>query len=143
MGATDNSLFPQLTTEQVSSRTTGILPAQTIRELIAGGRIQAREDIAEEQIQPASIDLRLGEVAYRVHASFLPGPDCTVQDKVSALLFTKVDLTGGVVFEPGCVYIAPLMEELRLPKNVEARANPEKHNWKTRCFHPVDHRLRD
>ena len=125
MGATDNSLFPQLTTEQVSSRTTGILPAQTIRELIAGGRIQAREDIAEEQIQPASIDLRLGEVAYRVHASFLPGPDCTVQDKVSALLFTKVDLTGGVVFEPGCVYIAPLMEELRLPKNVEARANPK------------------
>ena len=91
MGGTGNSLFPHLTTEQVSSRTTGILPAQTIRELIAGGRIEASEQITEEQIQPASIDLRLGEVAHRVRASFLPGQDCTVQDKVSDLLITKVD----------------------------------------------------
>jgi dCTP deaminase len=125
MAAPGDSLFPHLTTEQVSPRTTGILPAQTIRELIAGGRLEAREAITEEQIQPASIDLRLGEVAYRVRASFLPGQDCTVQDKVSALLITKVDLTGGALFEPGCVYIAPLMEELRLPKNVEAKANPK------------------
>jgi len=124
MGA-GNSLFPQLTTEQVSSRTTGILPAQTIRDLIAGRRLEASEEITEEQIQPASIDLRLGEVAYRVRASFLPGQDCTVQDKVSALLITKVDLTDGALFEPGCAYIVPLMEELRLPKNVEARANPK------------------
>jgi dCTP deaminase len=124
MGA-GNSLFPNLTTQQVSPRTTGILPAQTIRELIAGGRIEATQEITEEQIQPASIDLRLGEVAYRVRASFLPGQDSTVQDKVSTLLITKVDLTGGVAFEPGCVYIVPLMEELRLPKNVEARANPK------------------
>ena len=93
--------------------------------MIAGGRIEAVEKITEEQIQPASIDLRLGDVAYRVRASFLPGPDCAVQDKVSALLITKVDLTEGAVFEPGCVYIVPLMEELRLPKNVEARANPK------------------
>jgi dCTP deaminase len=125
MGVTGKSLFPHLTTEQVSPRTTGILPAQNIRELIAGGRIEAGEEITEEQIQPASIDLRLGEVAYRVRASFLPGQDCTVQDKVTALLITEVDLTGGVVFEPGCVYIVPLMEELRLPKDVEARANPK------------------
>ena len=125
MGTTGNSLFPNLNTEQVSPRTTGILPAQTIRELIAGGRLEASEEITDEQIQPASIDLRLGEIAYRIRASFLPGPDCTVQDKVSALLITKVDLTEGVVFEPGCVYIVPLMEELRLPKNVEARANPK------------------
>jgi dCTP deaminase len=125
MGATGNNLFPHLTTEQVSPRTTGILPAQTIRELIAGGRIEAGEAIEDEQIQPASIDLRLGDAAYRVRASFLPGEDCTVQDKVSALLITKVDLTEGAVFEPGCVYIVPLMEELRLPKNVAARANPK------------------
>jgi len=125
MGTAGNSLFPHQTTDQVSPRTTGILPAQTIRELIAGGRLAAGEAITEEQIQPASIDLRLGEVAYRVRASFLPGQDCTVQDKVSALLITKVDLTEGVVFEPGCVYIVPMMEELRLPKNVEARANPK------------------
>jgi len=125
MGATSDSLFPNRPTEQVSPRTTGILPAQTIRELIAGGRLEASQEFTEEQIQPASIDLRLGEVAYRVRASFLPGPDCTVQDKVAALLINRVDLTGGFVFEPGCVYIVPLMEELRLPKNVEARANPK------------------
>jgi len=125
MSVTHDSLFPHLMTEPVSSRTTGILPAQAIRELIAGGRLVASREVAEEQIQPASIDLRLGEVAYRVRASFLPGPDCTVQEKVSALLIAEVDLSGGVVFEPGCVYIVPLREELSLPKNVEARANPK------------------
>jgi dCTP deaminase len=125
MGATGNSLFPHLTRAQVSTRTTGILPAQAIRDLIAVGRIEASNEVAEEQIQPASLDLRLGEVAYRVRASFLPGPESTVQDKVSSLLITTIDLTGGVVFEPGCVYIVPLMEELRLAKDVEARANPK------------------
>ena len=125
MAATGNSLFPHLTTEQVSPRTTGILPAQTIRELIACGRVEAIEKITEEQIQPASIDLRLGEVAYRVRASFLPGRDCTVQDKVSDLLITKVDLTGGAVFEPGCVYIAPLREELSLPKTLRQGLIPK------------------
>ena len=125
MGTTGGSLSSHQTADQVSPRTTGILPAQAIRELIAGGRLEAGEAITEEQIQPASVDLRLGEVAYRVRASFLPGPECTVQDKISALLITKVDLTEGVVFEPGCVYIVPLMEELRLPKNIEARANPK------------------
>ena len=125
MGAPLHSLFPHLTTEQVTSRTTGILPAQTIRELIAGGRLESHVEITEEQIQPASIDLRLGEVAHRVRASFLPGPDSTVPDRTSALCIREVDLTAGAVFEPGCVYIVPLMEELRLPKNVEARANPK------------------
>jgi dCTP deaminase len=125
MGGASNSLFPHLTTEQLSSRTTGILPAQTIRELIAGGRLESRLEIAEEQIQPASIDLRLGEVAHRVRASFLPGPDSAVQDKISALGTSTIDLTAGALFEPGCVYIVPLIEELRLPKDVEARANPK------------------
>jgi dCTP deaminase len=108
MGSAGHSLFPNLTTEPRSARTTGILPAQTIRELIAGGRVVASSEVSEEQIQPASIDLRLGEVAYRVRASFLPGPESSVQDKISSLALTKVDLTGGTVFEPGCVYIVPL-----------------------------------
>ena len=125
MGMTSRGLFPNLATEQHSARTTGILPSQTIRELIAGGRLQACQEVTEEQIQPASIDLRLGEVAYRVRASFLPGQESSVEDKISALVIRKVDLTGGFLFEPGCVYIVPLMEELRLPKNVEARANPK------------------
>jgi dCTP deaminase len=125
MATSGNSLFPHLTTEQAPPRTTGILPAQTIREFIAGGRIEAREEITEEQIQPASIDLRLGEIAYRVRASFLPGPDCTVEKKLSSLGVTNVDLDRGVIFERGTVYLVPLMEELRLPKDVEARANPK------------------
>jgi dCTP deaminase len=125
MTATGNSLFPHSTGDQLSPRTTGILPSQTIRELIASRRIEAGEAITEEQIQPASIDLRLGEVAYRVRASFLPGDECTVQEKVSALLITEIDLTDGVVFEPSCVYIVPLKEGLSLPKNIEARANPK------------------
>jgi dCTP deaminase len=125
MSTTDKGLFPHMTQEEVSARTTGILPAQSIREFIDAKRIDATEGITEEQIQPASIDLRLGDVAYRVRASFLPGPDCTVQQKISELLITKVDLTDGVVFEKGCVYIVPLMEELRLPRNVTAKANPK------------------
>ena len=92
MGATGDNLFPHLATEQVSPRTTGILPAQTIREFIDSGRIEASEQIVEEQIQPASIDLRLGEVAYRVRASFLPGEDCTVHHKLSEVLALSPEL---------------------------------------------------
>lgn len=125
MGVTGDSLFPNLSTEQVSPRATGILPAQTIREFIATGRIEADEEITEEQIQPASIDLRLGKVAYRVRGSFLPGEDCTVEKKLSALGVANVDLDRGVIFERGTVYLVPLMEELYLPKDVEARANPK------------------
>ena len=125
MSKAESSLFPHITREDAPYRTTGILPAQMIRMLLDAKRIDAAETVDEEQIQPASIDLRLGEVAYRVRASFLPGRDCTVQKKISDLLMARVDLTGGALFEKGCVYIVPLMEELHLPRNVSAKANPK------------------
>ena len=59
---------------------TGILASQTIKNMIASGRVISEADILEKQIQPASIDLRLSGVAYRVQASFLPGQNATVQE---------------------------------------------------------------
>jgi len=116
-------LFPELPTAS-EERTTGILPSQAIRELIASGRVSAAPAIQEQHIQPASLDLRLGDIAHRVQASFLPGPR-TVESKIQELRMTRVDLTKATVFEKGCVYIVPLLEELNLPKDISAIANPK------------------
>src|SRR5262249_47243566 len=72
---------------------TGILPCQGIRALIAGGEIFGAPEIEASQVQPASLDLRLGKVAYRIRASFLPGPNATVRDKLTELKFHEIDLT--------------------------------------------------
>ncbi len=104
---------------------TGILPSQAIRDAIARGLITATQEIADAQVQPASLDLRLGSVAYRVQASFLPGPGVKVMDKVADLSLHKIDLTGGAVLEKGCVYIVPLLESLDLKKRLSAIANPK------------------
>jgi dCTP deaminase len=125
MKPTSDRLFPDLETTEASPRTTGILPSQEIRQFIESKRIVSSVDIGEEQVQPASIDLRLGSVAYRVRASFLPGLRSTVEDKISGLHIAQVDLSAGAVFERGCVYIVPLMESLALPRDIEARANPK------------------
>jgi dCTP deaminase len=108
-----------------SSSGTGILPSQAIRELIAGRRIRSAQAITDAQIQPASIDLRLGSVAYRVRASFLPGKSSTVETKLGNLSLAEFDLRREQIFETGCVYIVPLMEELSLPDDVSAKANPK------------------
>ncbi len=118
-------LFPESQIEASEARTTGILPSQAIRELIGSGRIAATPAILEEHIQPASLDLRLGEIAHRVQASFLPGPHSTVEAKIKELRMTRVDLTKAAVFEKGCVYIVPLLEQLSLPKDISAKANPK------------------
>ena len=125
MSATRSSLFPDQGSAPAAPRSSGILPAQAIRELIEAKRLYASHEISEEQIQPASIDMRLGPVAYRVRASFLPGPLCAVEQRLANLVFAEIDLTKGAVFDKGCVYIVPLMEELRLPKDIEAKANPK------------------
>src|SRR4051794_36113180 len=78
-----------------------------------------------DQIQPASLDLRLGEVAYRVRASFLPGPRTTVAERIDELKLHEIALTDGAVLETGCVYIVPLIERLALPDEVAASANPK------------------
>ena len=118
-------LFPELPAPENEERTTGILPSQTIRELIDGGRVAGSPPITPEQIQPASLDLRLGDIAHRVRASFLPGPNSTVEAKINDLRMTRVDLTSASVFEKDCVYIVPLLEEVHLPDNISGKANPK------------------
>jgi dCTP deaminase len=104
---------------------TGILPSQAIRAMIAGGEIAAAPEIDTDQIQPASLDLRLGKVAYRIRASFLPGPGATVRDKLAELKFHEIDLTRGAVLEAGCVYLVPLIEQLKLRSTIAGFANPK------------------
>jgi dCTP deaminase len=105
---------------------TGILPSHILKRLIAAKReILAGEDITEAQIQPASIDLRLGAVAYRVRASFLPGPNASVMDKLASVFMHEIDLTKGAVLETGCVYIVPLLETADFSARVSGMANPK------------------
>ena len=101
----------------------GVLPAQTIRAMIADGTIAADTEVRPEQVQPASLDLRLGSVAYRVRASFLAGHGRKVADRIAEFEMHRVDLTQGAVLEKGCVYVVPLMERLALPEGVAAVAN--------------------
>ena len=122
------SLFPELDRDLRELHTTGVLPTQRMRELVAAGRITTPagvEPVQEYQFQPASIDLRLGPVAYRVQASFLPGASSTVEAKLQDLKMSEVDLTRPAVFERGCVYVVPLLEELYLPSDVSGKSNPK------------------
>src|ERR1700687_4263849 len=103
----------------------GILPDRMIAALADAGGIITATEFADDQIQPASLDLRLGEVAYRVRASFLPGPNATVMEKLDDLSMHRIDLTAGAVLERGCVYIIPLIEHLALRKRPSAIATPK------------------
>jgi dCTP deaminase len=111
--------------ESLNTAPTGIFPSQTLRNLVESGAVTASSPITDDLIQPASIDLRLGDFAWRVQASFLPGPDATVEDKVRAFEMHRIDLTKGAVLEKGCVYIVPLQESLHLPDDISAFANPK------------------
>ena len=106
---------------------TGILPAQAIRQLIEAGQVKLAEPALPNQLQPASLDLRLKHIAYRVRASFLPGPGASIAGKLDDrdLLLHTCNLTPGAVLETGCVYIAPLMESLALPADISAACNPK------------------
>ncbi|MEP5730225.1 MAG: 2'-deoxycytidine 5'-triphosphate deaminase [Sulfitobacter sp.] len=101
----------------------GVIPNQLIARMIETSEITARPAIIAEQIQPASLDLRLGTVAYRVRASFLTGQNATVADRLEEFEMHRVDLSNGAVLEKGCVYVVPLMERLDLPQQVSAVAN--------------------
>jgi dCTP deaminase len=103
----------------------GIVPSQGITRMITAGEIVLAEPVAETQVQPASLDLRLGPVAYRVRASFLPKPGGRVQTKLDDLALHTISLSQGAVLETGCVYIVPLLESLELPQDIEASANPK------------------
>lgn len=103
--------------------TSGVLPAQALRQLIVQGALTAQPAIRKDQIQPASLDLRLGPVAYRVRASFLAGTGRTVQQRLDEFTMHKVNLAEGAVLEKNCVYVIPLAEQLALPHGVTAVAN--------------------
>jgi dCTP deaminase len=103
----------------------GILSEAQIRALVASSAIGVALPPDPDQIQPASLDLRLGSVAFRVRASFLPGPDRTVADKLDQWSLHAISLEAGAVLETGCVYIVPLLESLRLPATIAAATNPK------------------
>ncbi|MGC1640179.1 MAG: 2'-deoxycytidine 5'-triphosphate deaminase, partial [Pseudolabrys sp.] len=102
----------------------GILPDRMIALLAADGGILSENQFVPDQIQPASLDLRLGEVAYRVRASFLPGRT-TVAQRIDGLKLHEISLTDGAVLETGCVYIVPLLESLALSDDISGAANPK------------------
>jgi len=117
-------LFPEIYDQEGGS---GILPWQQIKRLVEIGRVSATADIPDSQIQPASIDLRLGNEAYRVQASFLRGRSATLRTKVRELLDETIDLAQPTppLLQPGVVYIIPLLERLKLPNDVQGVANPK------------------
>ena len=103
----------------------GILPESQLQAAFDRGQISVQEPLLEGQIQPASLDLRLGRRAWRIQASFLPGLGQTVMDKIDKFSMYELDLTDGAVLETGCVYIVELMESLALPESLSATANPK------------------
>jgi dCTP deaminase len=103
----------------------GLLSRQQIQLLIWRKHINAAAAIEASQIQPASLDLRLGTKAYRVRASFLPGPDRTVEEQLALLTNDEFSITDGAVLERNCVYVVELQESLKLPDSITAMANPK------------------
>jgi dCTP deaminase len=103
---------------------TGIFPSQMLSDFVDTGKIISPEPLLSGQIQPASIDLRLGKVGYEVRASFLPG-NATVESKIRGLLIRKVSLEESTVFAPNSVFIVPLVESLALPPGISGKANPK------------------
>lgn len=104
----------------------GVLPDTEISAAIACTELTSQTPWAADQIQPASLDLRLGEMAYRLRASFLPGARFRVEDRLDdSLVMHKIDLRAGAVLETGCVYLIPLQERAALPADVHGAANPK------------------
>ncbi len=104
----------------------GVFPSQELNRAIEAEWISSGDyRIRPEAVQPASIDLRLGDFAWALRCSFLPDADSTVEEKTEGLAFQKVDLRDGAVLERDRPYLVPLIEELALPEDVRAKANPK------------------
>jgi len=117
-------LFPKA--EWPEPRQTGILSSTEIKELIRNGKIRSGSQVIDDsQIQPASIDLRLGDRAYRVQASFLPSNTSTIESKIKDLAIAESDLTQPKLLERGAVFVIPILEELSLPYDISGAANPK------------------
>ncbi len=116
----------------------GVLPSQAIRAMVAAESIRAKRKITDDQIQPASLDLRLGKKAYHITASFLATTGNKVADRLKQFQIHEIDLTKGAVLEKECVYLIPLLESLRLPKNISAVTNAKSSTGRvdllTRCI---------
>ena len=109
----------------MSQQQIGALASQHLYRLIEDGTLSLAEKAESDQVQPASIDLRLGAVAYRVRSSFLPGRDRTVSECLQEMVMHRIDLDNGAVLEKSCVYIVPLLESVNLPENLSAAGNPK------------------
>jgi len=120
---------------------TGVLASQKIKDMINTNKIIVTNPIDSDQIQPASLDLRLGNTAYRVRASFLAGSGNTVAERLDDFKMHEINLQNGAVLEKGCVYVVPLMESLALPEYINAVANAKSSTGRldlfTRCI--TDH----
>jgi dCTP deaminase len=103
----------------------GVLPSQELRAAVAAGYIHSADGVDEQQIQPSSIDLRLGPVAYRVRASFLSSRNSTVAARLEKFNMHQISLRDGALFERGCIYIVPLQEQLALPPDLSGKCNPK------------------
>src|SRR3974377_1207667 len=107
-------------------RSHGILPSQAIGSLIETGAISAARPILPGQVQPASLDLRLGNRACRLRASFMPGPVATTAEQIERFVLHTIDLSHGAVLETGCVYVAEVEEQLALPPALSGFSHPKK-----------------
>jgi len=105
---------------------TGVLPSQQLREAVTSGWVTAGDwRIPAESVQPASLDLRLGEHAWALRCSFLPDSDSSVEEKIEDIAFERIDLRDGAALERDRPYLVPLIEGLRLPEAIRAKANPK------------------
>ena len=103
----------------------GVLPSQWIRKALGDGTLVAARAVEPSQVQPNSIDLRIGRSGTRVQCSFLPGRE-GVDGRLRRFGIYPIDAgPDGVVLERNAVYLFPLQESLRLPTGVRARANPK------------------
>jgi len=116
------------------SQRPGILPSQSIEALIASGSVTSASPFDVDQVQPASLDLRLGATAWRVRASFLPGRGRRVIERMGEVAMHRLDLSAGAVLERGCVYIVEVQERLKLPAGVAGRANPKSSTGRVDVF---------
>jgi dCTP deaminase len=121
MAAATQGAFADMQPDDALS--TGLLPSQYLKAAIHSREIYAVEEISDDQIQPASLDLRLGASAYRIPTSFLPGPTSTVQEKIARFAMHRIDLSNGAIFEKGSIYLVELMEHLALRRRTSAITN--------------------
>jgi dCTP deaminase len=115
----------------------GLLARQDIRALVASGVLRSEAPVLENQFQPASLDLRLGNIAYRLRASFLPRRGVPISKRLESIALHEIDISKGAVLERGCVYLVPLQEALALPADIACSTNPKSSTGRLDVFSRV------